>query len=309
MLSEKVRNKIDILCITETKLDETFPLSNFSMYSFAPPYRYLGRGILVYVRSDIPSKELKTVPIPNGMECLFFEINLYKRKRILGSFYNPSKTLVVSQLILLGTCLDYYCQQYNSIILLGDFNSEITEPVMNEFCEIFDLKNLVKENTCFKSLENPTCIDLILTNRYRSFQNTQAIETGLSDFHKMTLTVLKTSLKKKRPKMVSYRNYKNFSNDNFMEELNSIISVCDLGGIVLDTFEDVFMNIFNKHVPIKLKYVMANDGPFMTRQLRREVRIRSNLKNICNRDKSDASYLADKKQRKKCLKKSQKDFL
>ena len=85
-----------------------------------------------------------------------------------------------------------------------------------------------------------------------------------------------------------------------MEELNSIISVCNFGGIVLDTFEDVFMNIFNKHVPIKLKYVRSNDGHFMTKQLRKEVMIRSKLINICNRDKSDASYFAYKKQRNKC---------
>ena len=78
------------------------------------------------------------------MECLFFEINLYKRKWILGGFYNPSKIIIDSQLILLGTCLDYYYQRYDNVILLGDFNSEITEPSMNEFCEIFDLKNLVK---------------------------------------------------------------------------------------------------------------------------------------------------------------------
>ena len=202
MLSDIVKKNIDILCITETKLDDTFPLSNFLMPGFSPPYMLNrtinGGGILVYVRSDIPSKELKTVPIPSGLECLFFEINLYNKKWILGNFYNPSKNLIERQIRLLGSCLDKYCQLYDNIILLGDFNSEITEPAMKEFCELFNLKNLVKENTCFKSLENPSCIDLILTNRYRSFQNTHAIETGLSDFHKMTLTVLKTYFKKKK---------------------------------------------------------------------------------------------------------------
>ena len=58
---------------------------------------------------------------------------------------------------------------------------------------LFDLKNLVREPTCFKS-SNPRCIDLILTNRGRNFQQTTAVETGLSDFHKMVVTVLKASL-------------------------------------------------------------------------------------------------------------------
>ena len=43
------------------------------------------------------------------------------------------------------------------------------------------------------------------------------------------------------------------------------------------------MNILNKHVPIKLKYIRANDGPFMNKELRKEIMIRSKLKNICNR--------------------------
>ena len=75
------------------------------------------------------------------MECIFIEINLHKKKWIIGSFYNPCKTQIATQLTYLGTCLDHYCQLYDNIILLGDFNSEITEPAMNEFCEIFDLKS------------------------------------------------------------------------------------------------------------------------------------------------------------------------
>ena len=53
------------------------------------------------------------------------------------------------------------------------------------FCEIYKLRNLIKEPTCFKSPENPACIDLILTNKPLSFKNAYVIEKGLSDFHKV----------------------------------------------------------------------------------------------------------------------------
>ena len=43
------------------------------------------------------------------------------------------------------------------------------------------------------SPENPTCTDLILTNHPRSFQNSTVFETGLSDFHKMTVTIMEAS--------------------------------------------------------------------------------------------------------------------
>ena len=64
-----------------------------------------------------------------------------------------------------------------------------------------NFKNLVKEPTCFKNTNNPTCIDLILTNKPSYFQTTTVIETGISDFHKLTVTVLKSSFRKQEPKI------------------------------------------------------------------------------------------------------------
>ena len=54
----------------------------------------------------------------------------------------------------------------------------------------------MKDNTCFKNPLKPSCIDLIITNRTKSSQNSVTVETGLSDFHEMTLTVMKLFYKK-----------------------------------------------------------------------------------------------------------------
>ena len=62
------------------------------------------------------------------------------------------------------------------------------EDPMKDFCCAYNLTNLVHEATCFKNPTHPTCIGIILTNKRRSFQNTNIIETGLSDFHKLTVT-------------------------------------------------------------------------------------------------------------------------
>ncbi len=67
--------------------------------------------------------------------------------------------------------------------------------------------------------ENPRCIDLTLTNRYRCFQNTNTVETGLSDFHNMVVTVLKTKYQKAGPTVINYRDIKNFSGNSFKQDL------------------------------------------------------------------------------------------
>ena len=54
-------------------------------------------------------------------------------------------------------------------------------------------------------MENPSCIDLFLTNSPLSFQNTTTVTTGLSDFHKMVVTVLKTTFPEAQPRIVYYR--------------------------------------------------------------------------------------------------------
>ena len=114
--------------------------------------------------------------------------------------------------------MDNYSSKHDNFILLGDLNSETTESAVGDFCQIYDCKNLIKDNTCFKNPEKPSCIDLIITNRPKSFQNSVTLETGLSDFHKMTLTVMKVFYKKQKPTIITHRSYKNFSNEIFMAD-------------------------------------------------------------------------------------------
>ena len=58
---------------------------------------------------------------------------------------------------------------------------------MKTFSESYTLSSLIKEPPCYKNPQNPSCIDLILTNSPYSFQNSCVIETGLSDFQMMTV--------------------------------------------------------------------------------------------------------------------------
>ena len=81
---------------------------------------------------------------------------------------------------------------------------------MKDFCELYDLENLIKGPTCYKNPNNPSSMDVMLTNKKKGFCNSMTIETGPSDCHKMTVSVLKMYIKKKPPRRVNYRCYKNF---------------------------------------------------------------------------------------------------
>ena len=87
--------------------------------------------------------------------------------------------------------LDYYASKYENFIVLGNFNAEISNPHMSEFCALYNFKSLIKEATCYKNVDKPTSIVHILTNNARSFQHSGIYDTGFSAFHKLTFTVLK----------------------------------------------------------------------------------------------------------------------
>ena len=84
---------VDILVIVETKLDITFPTSQFLLDGFSKPYRLdrnrNGGGILIYVREDIPSNLLLKHNFPDDIEGIFIEINLRKIKWLLFGTYHP----------------------------------------------------------------------------------------------------------------------------------------------------------------------------------------------------------------------------
>ena len=118
---------------------------------------------------------------------------------------------------------------------------------MIEFCEIYKLENLVNNPTYFKNPINPTCNDLIITNRKDSFQNKIVLETGISDH--MTVTTLKTRLKKQSPKIITYRNYKSININTFNNELDKELKNINISNkhITYDLFKMCFMSIVNKH--------------------------------------------------------------
>ena len=136
------------------------------------------------------------------------------------------------------------------------FNSEPSENAIIEFCKVYRLKNLVKGATCYKNPEKPSCTDLILTNRPRRFHRCHIIETGLSDFHKMTVTVMVMYFQKQSPRVIHYRDYV-FAN---LHEENIRINQ-------LEKFLNVFKKVFDIHAPIKKLYIRANQGPFMNETL------------------------------------------
>ena len=311
-----IDNQLDILVLVETKLDNSFTTKQFLIPGYTKPYSKIrnknGGGVMIYIKENIPSKEVNKHKFAKKVEGLFIEINLRKSKLLLfGTYHSTHPDYGLSDedyLEQVGLALDVY-NNYDNYLLAGDFNMEEGESCLKEFLNEHNASNLVKQNTCYKNIDNPSCIDLFITNCHRKFQNTTTISTGLSDFHKMIVTVMKKTIPKDKPKIIQYRDYRKFVEQNFRIELKERLQ----NELIKDyaKFEDIFLEVLNKHAPPKKKVFRANHKPYMTKKLRKAIMKRSALENKYYREKSENTFKAYKKQKNytsKLLKKEKRNY-
>ena len=112
----------------------------------------------------------------------------------------------------------------------------------------------------------------------------------MSDFHKMVITVMKTTFPKAKPRIIQYRCYKNFNLDDFRIELRATLEK----EVVINyaKFEEIFLEVLNKYAPPKKKVFRANHKPYMTKILRKAIMRMSALQNKYYRDKLPETGMA-----------------
>ena len=115
---------------------------------------------------------------------------------------------------------------FGKIVLAGDLNNDLLDPnkdisnILSDLLDVFNLQNLVKEPTCFM-YDKGFLIDIIPTNKPRSFHKTQGFFTGISDFHKLFRIVLRSYYKKLPPNNILCRAFKRFAKTTFLRDLHS----------------------------------------------------------------------------------------
>ena len=119
----------------------------------------------------------------------------------------------------MGKSLDKNNQIYSKFLLIVHFNWKEFEPVLAQFLHGYNAVNIINENKCHKSMNNPSYINLIITNSPISFQNASDFCTGLPVFHNLVVTVFKTSFRKTAPKEIHCRDKRKF---NAAKEISKI---------------------------------------------------------------------------------------
>ena len=124
-LTYRIANNIDIILISETKIDETFPTAQIFIKGFSAPYRQernrTGGGLLLFVREDVPSRILNPKS-ETDIETLSVKINFRKRRWFLNCSYNPHKNQIPNHLECVNRLIDEYNTYCENFFFIGDFN-------------------------------------------------------------------------------------------------------------------------------------------------------------------------------------------
>ena len=106
-----------------------------------------------------------------------------------------------------------------------------------------------------------------------SFQTTSVTETGLSDYHKLITTFIKSPLVCLRSKTICYIFARCEKSQYFFRPCASKSHQC------YDQITNGFLKVVNKHAPIKKRTLRGNDAPFMNKEFREATNSRSRLGN------------------------------
>ena len=101
-LPTMIKDYVDLLLISETKIDSSFATAQFHIDGYTIHRRDRdknGGGLLFYLREDVPSALLKT---DSEIKAFYIEVTIRKKKWLLCWSYNPNKTFITKHLAEIG---------------------------------------------------------------------------------------------------------------------------------------------------------------------------------------------------------------
>ena len=276
-------NLIDILTICESKLDASFPKAQFHVDGFSvfrQDSSATSGGVMVYIRNDIPCRrrcEFEFACHENQSICLEFSIR-NEKWFLLSNYILPSSN-VNNYCNQMGPTLDKILSESSNVILTGDFNVDMLSKslkftALNDVLQMYNLQNIITNGTCFKG-SKATLLDLIIVSKPKRYGSTLNFNCGLSDCHNFVLACTKLQHARFRPKMVTYRSYKNFDEENFKYDISNIpYQILDVFDNVDDKFwcyNKLIMNVIDDHAPLKKKFLKKPNAPHMNGRLRKAI--------------------------------------
>jgi len=300
---------VDVLCLTESKLNDSFPHAQFHIDEFKivrKDRNEHGGGIFCYIRATLPFRNRPDLSFNhNGIESVVVEIKTKSSKMMLSCIYRPPSThiryLHEAMNFIYGKCLS----ECKTVYLMGDFNVDFLKQshALSETLVSLNLQNVVTEPTCFKNVHAPTLLDAILTNNKRCIIDTLNIDVGISDCHNLVGIAVRTHVLKRGLRVISYRSYKSFDENSY---INDLIAAPFHVSEIFDEVDDkmwyhnvLLRQVIDIHAPLKTKRTRGQTTFYMNNELRKAINVKAMLRRKHRKTPSQVIWSKYKTQRNK----------
>lgn len=279
----------DIIGVTETWLRNNTATEIVSIpgYMFFRQDRAVGRGggIGFYVKSELQCEciQFANQPTIPGFEYLWIRIKLCNKNTMaVGVLYRTGNN-VLECVDVIDNLLPEILPVDNYIIALGDLNVNmfnIVNPV-NQLFDSFGFSQIIDEPTRFGN-QTATLLDPIFVSTRDVIDACGTCDASNISDHMLTFCDIKIQLPKKRAKFVTFRDFKSFDEQLFLDDLahiqwDDLYYFRDIDDKINYISENL-RELFSTHAPCRTVRVTKPPAPWLTAAIKHLMRERDNAK-------------------------------
>ena len=286
-----IRNKLDyirdnfldfdILCFSETHLDDLVPLELLKLENFDEPYRKdrtnHGGGVLMYLNSCLAHKRRPDLETYCD-ESIWVQLQ-GRDKYLIGTFYSP-KTADVNFFNNFSLNIEKALEVSKNIIIVGDLNEDLNNRNFHNLSDILIVNSLI--NTVISPTRQQALLDPIIVPDDVSYLDSGTIDIPeyISD-HKATYIIMPT----KHQRNISYTRlvwlYKRADFESLKSKIDNFDWYCLLQGTLdeaTELFTSVFLKFVKQCIPSKNVTIRGDDKPWYDSEIRSFTRKRDKQK-------------------------------
>lgn len=270
------KNKFDIMCTTETWLNDNLSANLVHIQNFNFFYKNrIGRGggVGIYVRNDIVCKEVLTdFTSIDGLEYLFLVVKISNLQLLVCVMYRAPSSNAAQAVEHIDNLLSFITPQYENICILGDVNIDQTHDNILADCLLaYDFIQIINEPTRI-TVSTEKLIDVIFINNSDLILNSGTMDSSFISDHRVVYGDLNLYLHHIEPKIITYRDFRDFSHGLFSSDLESVHwdEIFYLNSIddKIKFLSDNILMLFDKHAPYITSRVTKHYAPWITASLK-----------------------------------------
>lgn len=284
LLFANIQTEVDMLCLTETKIDNTVPDSDVILPGFTSIFRkdlrHNSGGICVQLSNALSGKRLHDFEY-NDLELMWVKVSSGNIELILGVCYrNPALPVAYWERLTENLSEIVASFDHNKIVLVGDFNDDLLNPNKHHLKDIinhFSFHQLVDTPT--RSTHNTnTLLDPIIVGDQNLFNNVTVLPPNCSDHNPILAKIepcITRSSHKRKIRLYKHANWTSLKRDLSNHNWNELttLSLDD----AVEYFNSFLITKCDQYIPLKSVRFSSKDKAWITGEIKIEMDVRDKL--------------------------------